>query len=684
MISTSPMQQRIRMLLTPLLLLLMLLTIFRLIFWIVFKDTVEAQEFSSVLYAFFLGLKFDLRLSLLLLVPFCFSGAIKTVDPLRCSCVSKLWINHLSILALALGIFFCIDLVNYDYLAEHLDVSALRYLQNPLISLGMVWESYPVIWMAAGLGVFVYIFHWILTSLLPMPLEIQDHEQPDPPWKRRLFALAVVLACLGGIYGKFSYYPLRWSDAFFSNEKIISDVAVNPVLFFIDTLSTAEQEIPYDKEKMAEHYDQVSSYLGVEKVDSENFHFARYVQPTPLSSEKLNVVLIFLESFAAHRTGAFGNPLNPSPYFDAIAAKSVLFRHFYTPRGGTARGVFATLTGIPDTITYRTASRNPRTVTQNTILRSFEGYRKFYFLGGSANWANIRALFTHNHKEFEIYEEGSYQSDRADVWGIPDYYLFEEANGVLQETGKDREPFFAFIHLSGNHRPYTIPSGIPGFELWEKDEDILLENGFESLAEYNSFRFLDFSLGHFFELAQKQDYFENTIFMIFSDNGSPGRNKLKPPCEATFRLGVYHSPLAIYAPAFITDGKIMDTMASQLDVMPTAAGLAGIPALNTTMGRNLFDPRFQENSVAFISRTQGAEVEILTRIPSGVCLTTPYGEDGSLYDCSSGQSMDATVSESAKVVEQRNLAQGLYHTSKYMLYNNKSSFYDEAGWPLSR
>ena len=53
-----------------------------------------------------------------------------------------------------------------------------------------------------------------------------------------------------------------------------------------------------------------------------------------------------------------------------------------------------------------------------------------------------------------------------------------------------------------------------------------------------------------------------------------------------------------------------DEVATQMDVMPTTAGLAGIPALNTTLGRNLLDPRFSTGGAAFIYRTRGVVGEI--------------------------------------------------------------------------
>ena len=153
-------------------------------------------------------------------------------------------------------------------------------------------------------------------------------------------------------------------------------------------------------------------------------------------------MIVLLESFAAYKTGSFGNPLDPTPRFDALAREGTLYTRFFTPTWGTARSVWATVTGLPDVETDLTATRNPLLVSQNSILNDFTGYEKLYFLGGSLNWANIRGLLAANIAGLRLFEEGSFSAPRVDVWGISDLDLFEEANRVFtrhrQAVRRDR------------------------------------------------------------------------------------------------------------------------------------------------------------------------------------------------------------------------------------------------------
>ena len=159
---------------------------------------------------------------------------------------------------------------------------------------------------------------------------------------------------------------------------------------------------------------------------------------------------------------------------------------------GTARGVWASITGIADVAESgnKTASRNPSMVDQHTIINDFDGYSKLYFLGGSTSWANIRGVLSNNIKGLRIYEQDDYTSPKIDVWGISDRNLFKEASAILKQQAK---PFFAVIQTADNHRPYTIPAeDVKEFKKIDLPIDSLKKYGFENNDEMNAFRFTDF------------------------------------------------------------------------------------------------------------------------------------------------------------------------------------------------
>ena len=612
----------------------------------------------------YIGFKFDLRLAVIINLPLMLTW-VPLMSPYDKDSGSWLWGTYLVVVNLLVLITYIFDFGHYAYLNLRLDATALRFLLNPLISMRMIWETYPVIPIALGVAAFIAL-HVFMIAKLTIKMSTAMVITASRLKRGAMYALAIFL-CLLAIYGKFSFYPLRWSDAFFSSHPFSSALATNPVLNLVETLKKHKRK-PFDTALVRKHYPLISYYLGVDRPDPDTLSFVRRVGP---SNEKPspNVVIVLLESFAHYKLGSFDNPLDPTPNFDALSRKGLLFKRFYTPHSGTARSVFTTITGLPDVETDRTASRNPMVVRQHTIVDAFKGYEKFYFLGGSLNWANIRGLLMRNIEGLEIHEEGSYRAPRVDVWGISDLHLFEEANNIIREKQK---PFFAIIQTSGNHRPYTIPEDNRGFKFRDVDEQKVKDAGFISEEEFNSFRFMDHAIGHFIKQAKKEKYFANTIFVFYGDHGLPGHARHMNRAEDQLTLTTFHVPLLIYAPGLLKGGRVDDKPASEVDVMPTIASLAGIPYLNNTLGRNLLNPKYDDLRYAFTMYHFPAMPQIGVIGEDFYLTMNADGTRRRLHDYHSDAPRENVESmHPGEADKMEALALGLHETAKYLLYNNR-------------
>ncbi len=652
---------RLRFGLSIILLLVVLCTALRYLFFFSFGDDVQLSS-GELLQAFYVGLKFDLRLALILVLPFFALVWIPPLNLARSTQARTFWSAYFAALICLVVLIYFVDLGHYDYLHRRLELSALRFTQNPMISMQMVWETYPILPTVVLLsvvttGLFLAI-RWLASTAKLSSV------RPDIGVRAVTISVFVAIYILG-LYGKLSYYPLRWSDAYFSTDPFPADLAMNPILHFVNTFATSEND-SIDREQVSESYDRMVNYLGVENPDLDTLNFSRNVRPTPLVEGRPNVILIIAESFAAHLTGFYGNPLAASPEFDRIAESGIAFMRFYTPSVGTAKGVFTTLTGIPDTSLNKTASRNPDAIQQQIMLDALPDYAKFYFLGGSANWANIRAVLKLNISDLNLYEEGSYpNSPRSDVWGISDLHLFEEANRVLRETDA---PFFAIIHLAGNHRPYTIPEDNRGFIPEVIADDVAIENGFNMVDGYNSFRFMDHSLGFLMKIAQEEEYFANTLFFLTSDNGEVGHVPGPLHSEEALSISYHHAPFIIFGQPLQRRGERLDVVGGQMDVMPTILGAIGVPAQNTSLGRNLLDPD-QAQGYAFIHRQWGVGRELVV-LDDEYLLSKKHGvELPSLHAYrSEDPTRDLASDQQLRTNALSVMAEDLFQTSQYMAF----------------
>lgn len=640
----------------------------RLAFFLAFRKDAAAATTGDLLEAIRIGLKFDLRLALILVLPLLVLGSFSRFDPLLSRRARTCWAVTFAVVAFGAGLFYAADFAHFAYVEGRIDATALAYLRDTGISLRMTWETYPV--LRAGLAL-VLLAVAVAFGFDRFGRRLAASEaSPLRSWRRAGTTTAVVAVVVAGIYGKLSWYPLRWSDAYFSPDPFVSALGLNPILNFAETVKTAGT-VP-EPEALRAEYDLVADYLGVPPAarDRERLTFVREERPVGrLPIARPNVVVIFLESFAAYKSGTFANPLRPTPEFDALAREGTLFTRFYVPSHGTARSVFTALTGLPDTDPRDASSRNPLAVHQWTIVRAFEGWEKLYFLGGSASWGNIRGLLRANVPGLRIFEEGDYEAPRIDTWGISDLHLFEAANRELR--AKRDTPFFAIIQTSGHHRPYTLPEDDRGFELENHTDDAVRRAGFKGLDEYNAFRFLDHSLGFFFREAKREGYFDDTLFVLFGDHGLPGTADHLSDLDEKLALTRFHVPLLLYAPKLLPGGRTIGRVASEVDLLPTVAGLVGVPYRNTTLGRDLFDPRFDDRRYALTMTSELGRPEIALlserhylRLPRG-------GGAPILHDLASSRPLDdASGAEPDLTREQARLCRALFDASTWLIRRN--------------
>jgi phosphoglycerol transferase MdoB-like AlkP superfamily enzyme len=654
-----PLPPTIRFLIWAVGLNLAVFTVFRIVFWLVFHSGAASAPAIELLHAFYLGLKFDLRLALLICLPPLALASLPVLNPVRRPRVRTLWLAYFAVAQAVVVFLYLVDLGHYGYVHARLNATLLEHLQPLSLALGMAWETYPVLWGLALVGVLALIHLFLLRRFAAPELKLATNALGR--WTKRGVVVAVLALYVLGIFGKWSWYPLRWSDAYFTPNEFVAAVALNPVLYLADTYDNRTKD--FDRRLVRQHYAQVARILGVDKPDPERLSFERWVEPGSKPGAKpaapLNLVVIHLESFAGFKTGVFGNPLGATPNFDALAHDGILFTNFFIPAVPTARSVFTMLTGIPDNNPGRSASRNPLIVSQHTLVNALKGHDRYYFIGGSATWGNIRGILQKNIEDLHIYEEGTYNAEHLDTWGVSDLAMFEKALSVFKN---ERKPFFAFIQTSGNHRPYTIPedvAGRHGFKLAEMDERKLKDAGFDGLDAYNGLRFFDFALGYFFRNARKEPYFRNTVFVMYGDHGNPSA---RPTPWQQLELTSFHVPMLIYAPGLVHEGRRIDITGSSVDLLPTSLGLMKVPYRNTTLGRDLLRPRPADEHFSLLPIGIVNDEYLLRIAPGGIRRLYRYRSNEPTVDV---QSAHPDV-----VAELGRLHEAFYQTSLYLLHNN--------------
>jgi len=128
-----------------------------------------------------------------------------------------------------------------------------------------------------------------------------------------------------------------------------------------------------------------------------------------------------------------------------------------------------------------------------------------------------------------------------------------------------------------------------------------------------------------------------------------------------------HVPLLFYGP-FLLEPQLHNEVVSQIDVLPTIAGLIHQPFVNSTLGRNVLDPE-RKNNFAFVIHHDEGRIGVITdSFYYEKNINFPNEQLFSLH----GQQLSFTKHEQDSVkAEMSTLTTGFYETSKWMLMNNK-------------
>jgi phosphoglycerol transferase MdoB-like AlkP superfamily enzyme len=213
-----------------------------------------------------------------------------------------------------------------------------------------------------------------------------------------------------------------------------------------------------------------------------------------------------------------------------------------------------------------------------------------------------------------------------------------------------------------------LPPDEKEFTCEKLDKETLAKNGFESQAEFEAFSYTDFCFKKFMESAKQQPYFNNTIFVFVGDHGVEGESgAVYPKAWNSHRLSDEHVPLLYYAPALLQPATYNYTV-SQIDVLPTLAGMIHQPYTNSTLGRDVINQSGIFHSAFIIHHDEG-NIGVITDDYYFIKNINITHEE--LVPVKDGLP-PLTNQQSDSIKKQLSqLTSAIFETSKWMLVNNR-------------
>ena len=539
-------------------------TISRIILFFIFKERViENPNYGQL---FLIGLRFDLILmSYIAFLP----AVLISLLPDSVLRFFKKFFNIYFIFFLFL--FLLMELSTLDFINQY-DTRPNRlfldYLIYPKEVVGTLLKSYLpsliITTILLGIALFFAFKHG---------KKIFYPQESNYKTKLLLFLVVAFFLFWGARGSLTSKRPINASNAIFCSDQMTNSLGLNSlytVAFAAYSMKNEGDVKKYGKMDELEAYTRVKKYMDVTEFIPGEVPFL-HLQKPDAPQPKYNVVIFLQESLGAEYVGCL-NGLPLTPELDKLSKEGLLFTNLYCTGTRSVRGIEQVTAGFLPNPSESIVKLGGSQQGFFTLADAFgrQNYDTSFIYGGMANFDNMASFFNGNGFK-NIIDETDFDKDgkkyaMKGTWGYSDEDLAVKANEYYKNLGN--KPFFSLMFSTSNHEPFEFPDG--RIDLYEQPKNTV----------HNAMKYADFSIGKFFELAKKEAYFKNTIFVVIADHNTRTYGKNLVP------VNKFHIPALIIAPN-VEKGSTYDNLASQMDIPSTVLALSGITTKTPMPGRNL-------------------------------------------------------------------------------------------------
>ena len=555
-----------------LLLLLLLYSIFRVVFY-----TVNSDLFPSAIGSIFLyGIRFDISAVfytnalyiLAVLLPFSFT--YKKLYRKICNAYFIIVNSFAALLSY-------IDVAYYPYVLKRMTADIFSYVQIGFDFQALLPSFFKQFWYmviilimtVVGIVFIVKFTNRQINNNIQFPRFSIKNFLPDT--LIFLFVIGFSIICMRG---GFQLRPLTLIDtAMYGSVQNAALIANTP---FSIIHSVGKQN------KIEKHY-----YADLE--DAEKYFSPVHPFIVPCDSNCLpvkNVVVIVLESFSRYMIYGMDSTTvgknSYCPFLYDLANKSIAFNGIANGRR-TIEALPAIFGGIPtlfDKSYVESSFANNYSYSVIEILKE-RGFNTLFFHGAKNGSMNIESYcYSIGFEKYYGKNEYPNSADDDGIWGISDRPYLQYVAKMLNEV---QQPFFAGILTLSSHNPFVLPKDGEGLPLREGTHPMHL------VASYT-----DYALMEFFETISKYSWFDSTLFIFTGDH--TGEATVPIPDN---RYMSYQIPIFFYHP--LSEHGQERTMMQQLDIMPSILSYLGIDVPFFSFGQNAFDPNYSAFAVNYLS-----------------------------------------------------------------------------------
>ena len=269
--------------------------------------------------------------------------------------------------------------------------------------------------------------------------------------------------------------------------------------------------------------------------------------------QKPNILWINADDLGVE-LGCYGNKDVKTPNIDRLASQGVRFMHAYTAAPICSPSRSSMITGMyPPSINCQ----DHRTIDMTELPSGIRPITEYFKEAG---------YFCTNGNGMDMSKSGK------EDYNFKTGNIFDGTDWAQRKSG---QPFFAQVQIIYPHRPFVhdpdhpinpdhvhLPDCYPDHPLLRADWALYLE----------SIQQCDKIVGKILDRLEKEGLAENTIVMLFGDNGRPHLRDKQFLYEGGLKV-----PLIVRWPGKLKTGKVDSQLVSLIDVSGTSMAAAKIP-----------------------------------------------------------------------------------------------------------
>jgi phosphoglycerol transferase MdoB-like AlkP superfamily enzyme len=538
------------------------------------------------------------------------------------------------------------DIPYFNQFYDRFSVGAFEWMESYKIVISMIFQEPKYFLFIIPFILLEIVFYILLKKIFEQENETQKINFFLNTFVSLIFLAIVFLGIRGRIEEK---SPIRIGTAYFSNNSFLNKLGLNPsftlIRSYLDSKDEDNRVVKFMDDKLA--IEMVQKNLGITKTQY-NSPIAREVQPDTLLSAQPNVVLIIMESMSAAKMKRYGSTEELTPFLDSLSHNSIYFENIYTAGKHTFNGIFSTLFSFPALYRQHSMKTNNQYDGISTSLLK-NGYSTTYFTTHDSQFDNIEGFLRSNNFQNVISQSDYPVSEVKTTLGVPDDFMFRFSIPKINELAEKENPFFVTFMTTSDHSPFYVP------EYFQPKAKAI---------ESQIVQYADWSLQQFIQLASKEAWFNNTIFVFVADHGAAIDAKYD------ISLNYFHTPLIIYAPELFKANEVHQKIGSQIDVYPTVMGLIKQKYVNNTLGIDLLN---EERKFTIINDDD--KVGILDT--DYLCIMKNNGAKLELYKYKEQDKSNYFDQEQEKALEMADYAKSNMQVHQIMISEGRTTLKDE-------